>query len=200
MSSKSELRIFLRKQRQNFVKKRLSNEISFENLALFNVTSLFEAGTCIAGYCAVGGEAHVTALLSLAAQSGCGTALPFIANKDSQIVFRTWSVGETLQQAAFGFQQPESDSIAVTPDIILTPLVGFDRALNRLGQGAGHYDRAFAAWPGALRIGIAWSAQEVSTIAIDPWDVPLDAVLTEAEWITATHSRLNAPNITGRSQ
>ncbi|MEQ1547951.1 MAG: 5-formyltetrahydrofolate cyclo-ligase [Chakrabartia sp.] len=193
MSSKSALRIFLRKQRQDFVKKRLSNEISYENAALQKVTSLFESGICVAGYCAVGGEAHVTALLSLATQTGCTTALPFIANKDSQIVFRTWSVGETLQQAAFGFQQPLKDSHAITPDIILTPLVGFDRALNRLGQGAGHYDRAFAVWPDALRIGIAWSAQEVVSIPADPWDVPLDAVLTEAEWITATHSRLKAP-------
>jgi 5-formyltetrahydrofolate cyclo-ligase len=88
--------------------------------------------------------------------------------------------------------QPLLSAEACAPDLILTPLVGFDRALNRLGQGAGYYDRAFAARPDSLRIGIAWSIQECDGLMTDPWDMPLDAVLTEKEWITAPHSRIAA--------
>ena len=66
--------------------------------------------------------------------------------------------------------------------MILTPLLAFDAALNRLGQGAGHYDRAFAANAGAWRIGVAWSVQRVETLPADPWDVPLHNIITEQGW------------------
>ena len=55
--------------------------------------------------------------------------------------------------------------------------------MRRLGQGAGFYDRAFARLPAALRIGLAWSVQEVDILPADPWDAPLHAVVTEKEWI-----------------
>jgi 5-formyltetrahydrofolate cyclo-ligase len=71
----------------------------------------------------------------------------------------------------------------VAPDLILTPLVAFDRSLARLGQGAGHYDRAFARYPLARRIGVAFSVQEVERLPTDAWDVPLHAIVTEREWI-----------------
>jgi len=97
-----------------------------------------------------------------------------------------------MEQADFGFLQPLPSAEICNPDLILTPLVGFDRSLNRLGQGAGYYDRAFAALPDSLRIGIAWSIQECDGLVPDSWDMPLDAVLTEKEWITAPHSRIGA--------
>ena len=81
--------------------------------------------------------------------------------------------------AAFNLRQPDPASPEVAPDVILTPLVGFDRRLNRLGQGAGHYDRAFARYEHAWRVGIAWSVQEVPAIPADIWDVPLHAIITE---------------------
>ena len=74
---------------------------------------------------------------------------------------------------------------AVTPDVIVAPLIAFDRAMNRLGQGGGYYDRAFARFPDALRIGLAWSAQEIDMIPADPWDLPLHMVMTEVELIEA---------------
>ena len=66
---------------------------------------------------------------------------------------------------------------------MLTPLVAFDRRGNRLGQGAGHYDRAFATLPSAWRVGVAWSVQECEELKADTWDIPLHAVVTEKEWI-----------------
>ena len=83
----------------------------------------------------------------------------------------------------FGLLQPPGDAEEVVPDLILTPLVAFDRTLARLGQGAGHYDRAFARFPNARRIGVAFSVQQVDRLPTDPWDMPLHAIITEREWI-----------------
>ena len=58
--------------------------------------------------------------------------------------------------------------------------------MNRLGQGGGYYDRALARFPEALRVGVAWSAQELDAVPADPWDLPLDMVLTEVEVIEGT--------------
>jgi 5-formyltetrahydrofolate cyclo-ligase len=72
---------------------------------------------------------------------------------------------------------------AVEPALILCPLLGFDRAGGRLGQGGGHYDRYFATHPHILRIGVGWSVQEVDAIPAESTDARLDAVLTEQEFI-----------------
>ena len=89
-----------------------------------------------------------------------------------------------LAAGPFGLRQPAHDAATLAPDLVLAPLVAFDRRLHRIGQGAGHYDRAFAAWPEAVRIGVAWSVQEVPEFPPDAWDVPLHAIATEQEWIT----------------
>jgi 5-formyltetrahydrofolate cyclo-ligase len=97
--------------------------------------------------------------------------------------FLAWSPDRPLIPGAYGLHQPEGASDEIAPTLIITPLVGFDRHGGRIGQGAGYYDRAFARLPGAVRIGLAWSVQEMPQLPLDPWDVPLHAVATEQEWI-----------------
>jgi 5-formyltetrahydrofolate cyclo-ligase len=138
---------------------------------------------CIAAYFPFGSELDVAAALSRAAASGRQTALPYVANRDAPMRFLEWRPGDRLEIGLFGLLQPPDDAPELRPDLILAPLLGFDRALRRIGQGAGFYDRAFAATPGARRIGVAWSVQEVEAIPTDAWDVPLHAVITEREWI-----------------
>ena len=188
--TKQELRKNIRLLRQEFVSKPLFwNEINPKHFTT-PLAPYLGGGCVVAGYVAIGSETPVTNILEWAVVGGCRIALPYIANRDSQIEFRRWIPGEELGVAPFGFQQPLPGSATTSPDIILTPLIGFDRALNRLGQGAGHYDRAFARWPSALRIGIAWSVQEIACIPTDPWDLPLDAVLTQREWIIGPTGRI----------
>ena len=67
---------------------------------------------------------------------------------------------------------------------MLVPLVAFDVQLMRLGQGAGHYDRALSVLGDSTAVGIAWSVQQTDNLPLDPWDMPLDAVLTERSWIS----------------
>ena len=138
-----------------------------------------QPGMTVATYCPVGSEADPTQLAAAAAAAGCALALPFVVDRAAPIRFLAWQLGEPLVAGPFSLRQPDPASPEVAPDVILTPLVGFDRRLNRLGQGAGHYDRAFARYEAAWRIGIAWSVQEVAAIPADIWDVPLHAIITE---------------------
>jgi 5-formyltetrahydrofolate cyclo-ligase len=140
-------------------------------------------GTTVASYVPIGSEADPAPLVRAAIAAGCRIALPHVIDRATPIRFLAWDGDATLTSGPFGLRQPRVDADKVVPDIILTPLLAFDRAGNRLGQGAGHYDRAFAACPAAWRVGIALAVQEVAVLAADPWDVPLHAIATEQDWI-----------------
>lgn len=142
-------------------------------------------GQIVAAYRAIGSEADPALWIEAALHAGVTIALPHVVDRAGPVRFLTWAQGQDLHVGAFGLHQPDPDGPECTPDIILTPLVGFDRRGNRLGQGAGHYDRAFATNPDAWRVGIAWGVQEVDALHPDDWDVPLHAIATEAEWIVA---------------
>ena len=138
-------------------------------------------GQIVAAYIPHGSEADPALLIRAAHDSGARIVLPHVTSAASPIRFLAWKMGEALEPGPFGLSQPATSNEELSPDIILTPLVAFDAALHRLGQGAGHYDRAFARFPDALRVGIAWSVQQVAAIDTDPWDVPLHAAITERD-------------------
>ena len=145
--------------------------------------ALLVPGMTVASYVPIGGEADPAPLERAALDRGCRLALPQVIDRATPLRFALHDPGAPLVPGPFGLRQPPAYAPEAAPDVVLTPLVGFDRALNRIGQGAGHYDRAFAAFPDARRIGIAWSVQEIDAIQPDPWDVPLHAIATEREWI-----------------
>ena len=109
------------------------------------------------------------------------------------MIFRRWVLGDVLVATAWGGQQPIEAAASVIPKLILVPMLGFDAAFNRIGQGGGHYDRYLAAHPAACRIGIAWEAQRVDRIDPQPWDVPMDAVLTETGFYMKDLTRCQRP-------
>ncbi len=172
MIDKRALRARLRAERDRFVQSEPSPVLpptSFLN-ALF-------PGVIVASYRPIGSEADPAAFDRAALSAGAILALPFVTDRATPIDFRLADL--PLVAGPFGLLQPAPDAARVAPDIIVTPLLGFDSHGNRLGQGAGHYDRAFAQWPDALRIGVAWSAQAVDSLPADPWDVPLHMIVTE---------------------
>jgi 5-formyltetrahydrofolate cyclo-ligase len=145
--------------------------------------TLLSPGLTLASYVPVGGEADPAPLARAAVEAGCAIVLPHVVDRATPLRFLAWDTEAALVAGPFGLRQPAEAADERAPDIILTPLVAFDRCGNRIGQGAGHYDRAFARVPEARRIGVAWSVQEVAAIAADTWDVPLHAIITEKEWI-----------------
>lgn len=190
MFSKNELRSELRKRRQDFAENHIDR--GFSLIAPPALTQLVRSANIIAGYVKYGSEMDPANILDRIFEMGLAVALPCLTGRSANLIFRKWQPGDAMEQADYGFMQPLPSAEACEPDVILTPLVGFDRCLNRLGQGAGHYDRTFAALPGSLRIGLAWSIQECDALTPDPWDMPLDAVLTEKEWIIGPSSRITA--------
>jgi 5-formyltetrahydrofolate cyclo-ligase len=183
-AAKPELRRQLRARREAFVAALDGPALEKSTDALLGrlEDELRDAG-CVAAYLPLGSEVDVSPILARAAAFGKRTALPHVAGRDAPMRFLAWRPGELLEIGLFGLRQPIADAPEVEPDLIVAPLLGFDRALRRIGQGAGFYDRAFATVPAARRIGVAWSVQEVAAIPTDPWDMPLHAVVTERERI-----------------
>lgn len=150
--------------------------------------SILENCNCLASYIPIGSEASPLKLTQSARAMGLKICLPHVTSKISPMQFIEWGQDdkgddEALLKGPMGLLQPSPDRPSCTPDVILAPLVAFDRSLNRLGQGAGHYDRALSLLDHSILIGIAWSVQEADALPADPWDEKMDAILTEREWI-----------------
>ena len=139
----------------------------------------------IGAYAAVGAEADILPMLAASLAAGQSLALPCFTARDTPMLFRSWLPGDALETGPYKVPQPRADAATVTPDLLMMPLLGFDRALNRIGQGGGHYDRYCAAHPQAVRVGIAWDVQEIDLVPTEATDVPLNAILTQNEWISA---------------
>jgi 5-formyltetrahydrofolate cyclo-ligase len=139
----------------------------------------------IAAYSPVGSELDPEpAARALLAQAGGGArlALPVTVDRESALVFRLWTPGAPLSPDAMGAAAPAPDAPQVRPDIVLAPLLAFDRLGGRLGQGGGHYDRTLAALREAgpvFVLGLAYAGQEVEPLALEPHDQRMDAILTE---------------------
>lgn len=153
--------------------------------ATFAATFTFAPGTVVSGYWPLGDELDPRPLLTALRRAGCLIALPVTGEKRSPLTFRLWKDGARLVPGRFGALIPEDGGAGeVAPDVVLTPLLAFDRAGGRLGYGGGYYDRTI----GALReakpvqaLGLAYAAQEMAAIPTGPYDRPLDAVATESD-------------------
>lgn len=183
-ADKAMLRRVLRARRADFVAG-MGETARIDALAGFDrqLAPLLARTGPIAGYVAHKGEADILPFLLRAFHLGHAIALPHVAQGSDAIRFTRWQPDMAMQGGLAGIPQPDAAHPALQPAIVLAPLVGFDRAGRRIGQGGGFYDRWFARHPDALRIGIAWSVQEVADIPADPWDIALHAIVTEKEWI-----------------
>ena len=121
-------------------------------------------------------------LTQLCLSAGKSLYLPVV--EDNRLLsFARWSTGAPLQDNRLGIGEPLPDSERCPVeelDILFMPLVGWDKAGNRLGMGGGYYDRTLEARRGPLLVGLAYSAQERENLPSDDWDIALDAVLTES--------------------
>jgi len=142
------------------------------------------AGQIVSGYRAFRTELDPLPLLTLLAEAGASLCLPVtppMGDAVSTLTFRAWALGDTLEPSAFGVMEPLAEKAALEPDILLVPLLAFDVTGIRLGYGAGHYDRTIArlrAVKPIKAIGIGYSAQHMPHLPADPWDQPLDWIVT----------------------
>lgn len=139
-----------------------------------------------AGYVACGSEIDPLPLMQRLAEAGARPALPVAERLEAALEFRAWDRGSPLQPDAFGIPAPAPSAAVVAPDLVIAPLLAFDRRGGRLGQGAGHYDRSLADLRRTRRVfvlGLAYAGQELAEIPLEAHDQRLDAILTETEFI-----------------
>ena len=141
------------------------------------------SGTVVAGYWPLSGELDPRPGLDRLRARGHPLALPRLDGRDQPLVFLAWDAGDVLVQGTFKLLEPHPARPVRVPEVVLAPLLAFDRRGGRLGYGKGYYDRTLGHLRShslrPLAIGIAFAAQEVAEVPTGPRDQTLDAVATE---------------------
>ena len=136
------------------------------------------AGVVLAGYWPMRGEADPRP--AMRAHEG-PVVLPVVPGRAQPLLFRVWD-GRDLVPGSFGTSHPPDDAPQMRPDVLIVPLAGFDADGNRLGYGGGFYDRTLEvlreSGPAAA-IGLAYACQELPAIPAEPFDQPLDMIVTD---------------------
>ena len=149
------------------------------------------AATTLAAFWPFDGEPDLKPALQELSSLGARIALPVVEQdqRSRGLKFRVWRHSDELVRNAFGIEEPGGkDHVSVEQlDLVFMPLVAWDASGNRLGMGAGYYDRALVEVAHAdrpRRIGIAYELQRVPQLDADPWDVRLHEMITEDGWFT----------------
>jgi 5-formyltetrahydrofolate cyclo-ligase len=130
-------------------------------------------------YWPIRGEIDVRELGRLHRAAGGQTALPVVVTKHAPVEFWRWDPDTRTARGVFNIPVPRERHLLL-PDVLVVPLLGFDRALFRLGYGGGYYDRTLAAAARRpLAIGVASADAELHTIYPQPHDVPMDLIVTD---------------------
>jgi 5-formyltetrahydrofolate cyclo-ligase len=151
---------------------------------------LLRAGCRVAVYFAYGHEADLEHVIALARRRRCALYLPVITDyRHSRMRFVRYEVTSPMRANRYGIAEPDHRRAQIIParhlDLVLLPLVGFDAHGQRLGSGAGFYDRSLhhlregRRWRRPKLIGVGYECQRVARLQPDRWDVPLDGILTE---------------------
>lgn len=141
--------------------------------------SSFEKHAVVGAYWPIGDEIDPRFLMHFLEMAGYAIALPVVTGKDTPLTFRLWGQGDPLVPGTFGTLQPEEEAPAVTPNVLIVPLLAYDEDCYRLGWGGGFYDRTLAANSDMKAFGFAYGAQIVDHVPREAHDWPLQGVITE---------------------
>lgn len=176
-----------RKEQRSFLLARRAASTPAERTAWNEViVGLLESGFpalrgLVVGFCwPYKGEVDARPLIQQLREQGSRVALPAVVAKHQPLEFREWWPGAPMKPGALGIPVPEGTPVLV-PDAVLVPPVGFCEQGWRLGYGGGYFDLTLATlWPQPLKICIAHELARIPTIHPQPYDVPMDFVVTEA--------------------
>ena len=182
MPNKSSLRTELLKKRRSLTPE--ARHIAAEKaLHILKNTSLILPNSIVAAYWPMKDEFDVRPIIDWLHAENIICALPCFVALKSALIFRRYAKDDALiKEPLFNIPRPAEDAPLLTPTVILTPGVGFDRKGYRIGMGGGFYDRTLAAH-NALTIGIFFAASEVEKVPHEPHDIRLHAILSEKELI-----------------
>lgn len=158
-------------------------------LACERLRPFVSAGGIVALFWPMRDEIDPRALIEDVLGAGGSIAMPVVDKR--RMFFRRFEGEHCLEAGVFGTSHPHAALPVVDPDTIVAPLAAFDRHGGRIGYGAGHYDRTIAdltARGKAFRLaGIAFAAQEVEKVPVEPHDIRLPLIATESELIDVMH-------------
>ncbi len=191
---KQALRKSLRQQR-NDLSSTLQQEKSASIVLHISHSSAYVSAKHIAVYSPVQGEADplpLAQLRSFAANNNKQFYLPILQGDNESLLFAPFSSESEFSENRFSIPEPvcNKDELITGDalDLVLMPLLGFDKQGNRLGMGGGFYDRTFEFLKKKTRkpllIGVAYSFQEVASLKAEYWDVPLNYIATESHFIS----------------
>jgi len=174
VTQKRELREKMKEKRATLFA--TSPQVGEEIASLFFTFFDFSSHTSIGAYWPMGTELDTRPLLHRLYEKGLTCALPCVTSEG--LLFRLWKPSLKLCKGKFGILEPPATSPLITPDVLLVPLLAFDKNGHRLGYGQGHYDH-YLHHHKALTIGIGFKEQEIEEVPHQPHDYPLDYILTE---------------------
>lgn len=184
--NKTELRQYVRGQLAG---------LSAEEMALFDTqiassfftSQKFMPQSSIACYMPLKGEVSCRSILQTLGNQGHVICLPVVTGRQDALTFRQYKTGDTLERGKLGPLEPLPGAREIIPDVLIIPMMGFNKQKFRLGYGTGFYDRTLTAFrqiKPIRTIGLAYGVQEISDLEVEPHDMPLDVVITEKEIIT----------------
>ena len=182
VSQKKEVRRAASRNREKLA--RLADGASFQGLsqAVLSILDARPGNEIIGAYWPIGTEADIRVLLSDLQRAGYPIALPRVVAGDKPLEFRLFEAGDPLSPGPHNVREPSATARLVSPQVILVPLLAFDKAGYRVGYGAGYYDRTLEklrAKGGLLAIGVAYAGQMVEAIPTQDHDQPVDLIATE---------------------
>jgi 5-formyltetrahydrofolate cyclo-ligase len=145
-----------------------------------------QTGAIVSGFMPMKSEINPLPLMKKLADAGVQLALPVTGRRGQPLTMRAWTWGDPLVSGVWGIREPKAEAPQADPDILLVPLLAFDRAGRRLGYGGGYYDLTLAhlrSGKPVIAVGLAYGVQEITAVPTTPRDATLDLVLTEREVI-----------------
>lgn len=160
-----------------------NQRIEAENQISAFFISNFSGYTHYGAYYPINNEVDILPILRLLSEARKNLSLPCIHT--DHLLFHHWQLGAPLNKTKYTFE-PSKTAPAASPEIILTPLIGFDRKGYRLGYGGGYYDHYYKSHKNVVKVGIAFAFQEVDQLPIEDHDQRLDFIITEKEILSCS--------------
>ena len=188
---KNNLRIIAKRKR-----KLISLDTKDKNTFLKNINSCLDRVFSIENtirevglYYPISNEISPLVFIEYFKDNNITTALPVVDSNSNSMVFKKWFKKEKLQKSHIGTYEPLQTNKTIFPQVIIVPMLMFDRKLNRLGYGAGYYDKSILnlkryfnkKQKNFITIGLAYSEQETRSIPYESHDQKLDFIVTEKE-------------------
>jgi len=189
IQNKQSIRYNIRKQRHQLSDTQKTQAAKAITQRLIQLSQYIE-NQQIAAYISHNGEINTNLIIQHALSNGKNVHLPALhTNKQNELLFYPYQANDQLVDNQFGIPEPNStklSAIAITDlDLILMPLVAFDKRGHRLGRGAGYYDKTLEPIKNKpikqrpCLIGLGYDFQKLDHIQHEDWDVPMDIVITE---------------------